>query len=357
MCAAIENPATCEVRSVIRFLLAKNHKPIEIYRQLCDVYGKGIMSESRVRQWCIDFKNGRTNVHDEDRSGRPSLVTDELVMKINDKIREDRRFTITELLKHFPQISRSLVHEIVAEKLGYHKFCARWIPKILTEDHKKQRLAAALTFLEDYDKNGNKVIDRIVTGDETWVKHVNSETKRQSMEWGHTNSPKKPRKCLQTLSARKIMATVFWDSEGVILVDFLERGTTINSERYCETLRKLRRAIQNKRRGKLSAKVLFFHDNARPHTANRTRELFDGFGWEVFDHPPYSPDLAPSDYHLFPAMKTWLATQRFDTDAELHAGVNQWLKSQAADFYRDGIEKLVPRYDKCLNLNGDYVEK
>lgn len=357
MSVAIENPASCEVRAVIRFLLAKNHKPIEIYRQICDVYGQGIMSESRVRQWCIDFKNGRTSVHDESRSGRPSLVTDELVAKINEKIRGNRRFTITELSEHFPQISRSLVHEILVDKLGYHKFCARWVPKILTEDHKKQRLAAALTFLEDYDKSGNHVIDRIVTGDETWVKHVNCETKRQSMEWGHTHSPKKPRKCLQTLSARKIMATVFWDAQGVILVDFLERGQTINSERYCETLKKLRRAIQNKRRGKLSEKVLFFHDNARPHTANRTQTLLDGFGWEVFNHPPYSPDLAPSDYHLFPAMKTWLATQRFDTDAELHAGVNQWLNSQAVDFYRDGIEKLVPRYDKCLNLNGDYVEK
>jgi len=77
----------------------------------------------------------------------------------------------------------------------------------------------------------------------------------------------------------------------------------------------------------------------------------------VFDHPPYSPDLAPSDYHLFPNMKTWLATQRFDDDAELQAGMNEWLKSQAAKFYDDGINKLVRRYDKCLNLNGDYVEK
>jgi histone-lysine N-methyltransferase SETMAR len=83
----------------------------------------------------------------------------------------------------------------------------------------------------------------------------------------------------------------------------------------------------------------------------------DHFGWEVFD-PPYSPDLAPSDYHLFPNMKTWLATQRFDDeDAELQAGVNEWLKSQAANSYDDGINKLVHRYDKCLNLNGDYVEK
>jgi len=102
----------------------------------------------------------------------------------------------------------------------------------------------------------------------------------------------------------------FWDREGVLLVDFLERGSTINSERYFETMKKLRRAIQNKRRRKSSSQVLFFHDNARPHMANRTRELFDHFGWEVFHHPPYSPDLAPSDYHLFPNMKTWLAAQR-----------------------------------------------
>ena len=77
----------------------------------------------------------------------------------------------------------------------------------------------------------------------------------------------------------------------------------------------------------------------------------------MFDHPPYSPDLAPSDYQLFPNMKTWLATQRFYDDADLQAGVNELLKSQAATFYDDGINKIMHRYDKCLTLNGDYVEK
>jgi len=204
----------------------------------------------------------------------------------------------------------------------------------------KQRMAASLTFLEAYENDGDSLLDRVVTGDETWVKHVTCETKKQSMGWGHTSSPKKPRKCLQILSVRKIMSTVFWDREGVLLVDFLESGSTINYERYCETLKRLRRAIQNKRRGKLCSKVLFFHDNAHPHTTNGTREFLDHFGWEVFDHPPYSPDFAPSDYHLFPNMKTWLATRRFDDDAEMQAGVNEWLKSQAAKFYDDGINKL-----------------
>ena len=83
MRAAIENPASREVRSVIRSLLVENHKTIEIHRQLCKVYGNDVMSEGGVRQWCIMFKNGRNNFHNEERSGRLTIVTDELVAKIN----------------------------------------------------------------------------------------------------------------------------------------------------------------------------------------------------------------------------------------------------------------------------------
>ncbi|GBN27128.1 hypothetical protein AVEN_120324-1 [Araneus ventricosus] len=141
------------------------------------------------------FKNGCTNVHYEDHSGRPNLVTDELTIKINEKIRENHCLTITQLLLEFPQISGSLLHEIVVRKLGYHKFRARWVPKLLTEDYKKQCMAASLEFLKAYHKDGDPLLDHVVTGDETWVKHVNCETKRQSMQWGHKSSPRKPRKC------------------------------------------------------------------------------------------------------------------------------------------------------------------
>ncbi|KAG8282048.1 hypothetical protein J6590_108589 [Homalodisca vitripennis] len=80
-------------------------------------------------------------------------------------------------------------------------------------------------------------------------------------------------------------------------------GTTVNSDRYCDTVRKLRRAIQNRRRGKLSSGVRLLHDNARPHVSRETQELLTNIGWTVVPHPPYSPDLAPSDYHLFPKLK------------------------------------------------------
>jgi len=79
--------------------------------------------------------------------------------------------------------------------------------------------------------------------------------------------------------------------------------------------------------------------------------------WEIFDHPSYSPDLPPSGYNLFAKMKVWLATRRFHTIEELTDGVNNWLNNLAAPFFDEGLQKLVSRYDKCLNVDENYVEK
>jgi histone-lysine N-methyltransferase SETMAR len=95
------------------------------------------------------------------------------------------------------------------------------------------------------------------------------------------------------------------------------------SEVYCKTLRELRRAIQNTRRGMLTYSVLvvLLHDNTRPHTAAHTRALPEHFKWEVFDHPPYSPDLSPSDYNLFTCLKNLLGSHRFnDNGADFTGG-------------------------------------
>ncbi|GBM10033.1 Histone-lysine N-methyltransferase SETMAR [Araneus ventricosus] len=152
------------------------------------------------------------------------------------------------------------------------------------------------------------------------------------MAWGHTGSPIRLRKARQTLLARKLMVTVFWDAQEILLIEFMTRGTTINSEVYCHTLKELQRAIQKKCRGLLSSGVVLLHDNARPQTAVRTGEVLRKFKWDVFQHPPYSPELATSDFHLFTAMKKWLGGQHFADDEKLKNAVTHWLKSQAAAF-------------------------
>jgi len=90
---------------------------------------------------------------------------------------------------------------------------------MLAEEHKKLCVACAWTFLMCYHKEGDSMLNHIVTGDETWVSHITPESKQQSLHWKHTGSPKR-KKFKQTISTRKIMCTIFWDRQGVLFVEF-----------------------------------------------------------------------------------------------------------------------------------------
>jgi transposase len=109
----IEKPTACEMRSLIRFLNARNMKQVDIHRQLCEVYGEHTMSDSMVRRWLRYFNKRRQNVYDDRRSGQPPVVNEDLVHAVEEKIQENRQITISSLSPHFPQISQLLLHEIV----------------------------------------------------------------------------------------------------------------------------------------------------------------------------------------------------------------------------------------------------
>ena len=121
MFKTIEGAADCEIRSVIRFLNARNMLPSEIHHQTCQVYGDNAMSDGMDRKWVRMFNEGRENVHDGARSWCPSLVNDDLVRKVNERVRDDRRFTISDLSLQFPQISRTLLYDIISSHLGYRR--------------------------------------------------------------------------------------------------------------------------------------------------------------------------------------------------------------------------------------------
>jgi hypothetical protein len=104
------------------------------------------MNQGTVRQWCRIFKDRRTEIHDEERSGRPFVVSDDLVQSVDQNICDRWRFKISELACKFPQISLTFLYDIITVRLGYHKSCSTWVRKILTLVHKRQRMASALTF-------------------------------------------------------------------------------------------------------------------------------------------------------------------------------------------------------------------
>jgi hypothetical protein len=109
MAVSIQNPAECEVRAVIRF-------PAEIHCQLVSVYGEDVMNRQNVAKWCHEFEVGRSDVHDEIRNGRPSVVTNKIIQKTDENIRADRRLTTNELHQQCPEVSRTVLHKTVTRR-------------------------------------------------------------------------------------------------------------------------------------------------------------------------------------------------------------------------------------------------
>ncbi|GFW49403.1 histone-lysine N-methyltransferase SETMAR [Trichonephila clavipes] len=120
-----------------------------------------------MRQWIRVFKDGRTNIHEESRSGRPSVVSADLIKETNKKIRLLRNFPIPQLSGHFPNISQTVLYETVTETLGNRKFCALWVPKMLTKIHKNSRMGAASVFLSRYHMDREEFLNLIVPGGKT----------------------------------------------------------------------------------------------------------------------------------------------------------------------------------------------
>jgi hypothetical protein len=115
------------------------------------------------------------------------------------------------------------------------------------------------------------------------------------------------------------MPSVFWDSQGVSFIDFLSEQRTINADYYSKLLKDLVKlpAFRSKRRGRSVKSVCLLHDNSRPHTAAVTTGTLEELHWKVQPHPAYSPDLAPSDFHLFGPLKEDLGRKRFRVDDEV----------------------------------------
>jgi histone-lysine N-methyltransferase SETMAR len=133
----------------------------------------------------------------------------------------------------------------------------------------------------------------------------------------------------------------------------------VNSASYCEVLLKLRDAVRGKHPDQLARGVLLHHDNARPHTARATQKRIQELQWELLEHPPYSPDLAPSDFHLFGLLKHHLGGKCFADDEEVEMEVRKWLRQQSKDFYAAGFDALIKDMGQvyqcwwriCLEIN------
>ncbi len=201
----------------------------------------------------------------------------------------------------------------------------------------------------------NDSLRRIVTGDESWVWAYEPESKRDSSQWINPKTDNRPQKFRRSRSTLKVMICVFFDVQGVIHVEFLM--TRVTSEVYIDILMHLRDSIRLRRpRLWREHNWILLDDNASVHTSDETMTFLHQVKMTRGDHPPYSPDLAPCDFFLFPKMKNEMRGKRYRNMQELKNAVNQVLDSFTPEDFHDCFDRLQDRWQRCVSAEGNYFE-
>ena len=189
--------------------------------------GKDAPSYATVKRWVAEFKRGRQRLENEPRPGRPVTVAKpEMVNKVHDIVMTDRQVT-ERYIASTVGISQERVHSILRKDLEMRKVSASWVPRLLTVDQKHTRRTLSHTNLNLFEEDPANFLKRFVTMDETWVHHFTTEAKQQSKQWKHPGSSQ-PKKSKTVPSAGKVMASVFWDADGILLIDYFQKRQTIN---------------------------------------------------------------------------------------------------------------------------------
>ena len=201
---------------------------------MTNIYGSSAPSYAQVKFWVREFKRSRTSLEDETRSGCPSDATDEeMCNKVRDLVNSDRRIKVDEIANAL-HISHGSVSTTLHDRLGMHKLTAHWVPKSLSDETMATRASVYSALLKRFRSKEDDFLSCLVTVDETWVHYYEPENKAQSLQSVGLGSPR-PKFKTQP-SAGKVMATVFWDAQGVIMLDFLAKKSKITGAYYANLL-------------------------------------------------------------------------------------------------------------------------
>ena len=165
--------------------------------------------------------------------------------------------------------------------------------------------------------------------------HYNNVKWKRS--WGKRNEPP-PTIPKASIHPKKVMC-IWWDWKGVLYHELLPENQTINSNKYCSQLDQLKAALDEKRPELVNRKCIIFHQhNTRPHVSLMTRQKLLQLGWEVLIHPPYSPDIASSDFHLFWSLQNSFNGKNFTFLEDCKRHLEQFSAQKDDKFWEDGIK-------------------
>jgi [histone H3]-lysine36 N-dimethyltransferase SETMAR len=341
-------------RAMILYDFRLHLTPRECHARLVQAFGDQAPSLSTVRNWFWEFERGREFLSDELREGRPSeRLLDTNIDAVKAVIDENRKSTLFQISTQ-TGIPMTTVSRILKEQLRVTKLCCRWVPHKLTEEQMHLRVDWCHKMLMKFRIGSSKLVFSIATGDESWIYQYDPETKQQSAQWTFDDEPT-PTKIRQARSVGKKMVAVYFGKSGHIATIELEGRRTVNAEWYTticmpEVLSALRHGSPNRR-------ILLHEDNAPAHKAKLTQAFYAHNKVELTGHPPYSPDLAPCDFWLFPRIKAQLRGKYFSSAEDALDAFKNAILEVPPNFWSDCFDSWFERMQKCIDCKGEYFEK
>ena len=333
-------PTKEHLREVVLLCFNLKKSATECCQLLTTAYGGYAPTEVACSQWFRRFKSGDFDVRDK-RPGQPRRIEIEELKALLD---QDPSLTLENLARSL-NVDESIVTKWLIS-VGYIHKEGNWVPHLLNDKDAGRRLMACEMLLQRHKRKG--FLHRIVTGDEKWIYFNNPKRTKVSA------NPNEP------LSVRisKVLLCIWWDQKGVVYYELLKPDETITSERYREQLISLSRALKEKRPEytKRLDKVIFLHDDAQPHVTKPVKEILEALYWDVLPHPPYSPDIAPSGYHLFRSMTRSLADKDFQSYEDIKKWINEWIESKHESFFHEGIRVLPTKWETVITKGGRHYE-
>ena len=228
--------------------------------------------------------------------------------------------------------------------------CERFARGLSQECSEKMR--KTLSWWSSWSIDDPGILDALVTYDESWIYCYDPQTKRQSSQLKHADSPR-PKKARQSKSTHKPLMIPFFDSTGMIYMLWVPTGQTVNKEYYGEVLREFRKwFLQNRSALFKSGQWHFYQDNAPVHNSILVTDYLTKMGIKTV-HSHYSPDLAPSDFWLFPKLKEKLRGCRYETIEEMKEAVTKVINTLTQEDFPGAFQKLFEWCNKCIATGGD----
>ncbi|EFO92046.1 hypothetical protein CRE_13079 [Caenorhabditis remanei] len=297
-------PDRLHIHHVILFLFLSISKITEIEERTVEVYKDNAPERQTISRLVHRFKNNDFSLAEEARSGRPvEFDIDKLRVGVGSDPFQSIRELATLMGSTHYAVERGLGALGKVQKMG------RWIKHKLSNFDLKSRVDMSLQLLTLHP-NFNW-LDHLVTSDEKWNLYENHHRRAQLVD-----ADKQPEGVVkQELHPKKILLSVWWSVHGVFYWELLPEGKNITADYYSSQLQKVKSKLKTSPLH--GHRVHYLHYNAKPHTAKTTKSLLATFHWTVLANPPYSPTLAPSDYHLLSDMHRSLEGQDLKTKSEV----------------------------------------